>query len=92
MPRPISTARSLAVGRRQSKICLDPSLAKEAADADAQRRGDADHGSVDEAGVQQFILERCAVPYFSNLIWFVREECNQLDREFATASTKAKSG
>ena len=45
--------------------------------------------AVDEAGVQQFILERCAVPYFSNLIWFVREECNQLDREFATASTKA---
>lgn len=44
---------------------------------------------VDEPGVEKFVLDRCAVPYFSNLVWFMREECTKLDRVFATASTKA---
>jgi protein CLEC16A len=44
---------------------------------------------VDEPGVEKFVLDRCAVPYFSNLVWFMREECTRLDRVFATASTKA---
>ena len=44
---------------------------------------------VDEAGVEKFVLDRCAVPYFSNLVWYIREEATRLDRVFATASTKA---
>eukprot|EP01043_Picozoa_sp_COSAG02_P038967 COSAG02_NODE_3043_length_7483_cov_14.489166_3_plen_545_part_00 len=34
----------------------------------------------------------CAVPYFSNLVWFMREECTKLDRVFATASTSVRHG
>eukprot|EP01050_Picozoa_sp_SAG11_P004781 SAG11_NODE_315_length_10858_cov_14.578977_4_plen_808_part_00 len=44
---------------------------------------------VNEPRVQKFILDRTAVPYFSNLAWYIREECMRLDRVFSTATTKA---
>eukprot|EP01047_Picozoa_sp_COSAG01_P064250 COSAG01_NODE_8469_length_2774_cov_12.002243_2_plen_507_part_01 len=44
---------------------------------------------VDEASVEKFVLDWVAEPYFSNLCAYMGEEAATLDREFATATTKA---
>lgn len=34
---------------------------------------------VDDPGLRQFILDKSAVPYFSNLVWFIRDQLGELD-------------
>ena len=41
---------------------------------------------VDDPGLRAFILNRSAVPYFSNLVWFVRDQCASLDALLATGT------
>lgn len=41
---------------------------------------------VDDPALRTFILDRSAVPYFSNLVWFIRDQCISLDRFIQGAS------
>jgi hypothetical protein len=34
---------------------------------------------VDDAGLRRFILDRSAVPYFCNLVWFIRDQLVQVN-------------
>ena len=42
--------------------------------------------SVDDPGLRAFILDRSAVPYFSNLVWFIRDQCLSMDKFLQKAS------
>ena len=42
---------------------------------------------VEDANVQKFIVNRTAVPYFSNLAWYIRDQCAVIASTYAT--TKA---
>ena len=41
---------------------------------------------VDDPALRRFILDRSAVPYFSNLVWFIRDQCLYLDSHLFKSS------
>jgi protein CLEC16A len=35
---------------------------------------------VEDEAMRKYILNSTAVPYFSNIVWFIRQQCHTLDR------------
>lgn len=35
---------------------------------------------VEDEAMRKYILNSTAVPYFSNIVWFIRQQCQTLDR------------
>lgn len=47
---------------------------------------------VEDQAMRQYVLDRTAVPYFSNIVWFIRDQCFSLDQlhHNSTHANKAK--
>lgn len=40
---------------------------------------------VEDSAMRKYILDKAAAPYFSNIVWFIREQCTNLDSVVSNA-------
>lgn len=45
-----------------------------------------DYLIVEDEAMRRYILDKTAAPYFSNIVWYIRDQCTTLDSLLKTAT------